>query len=275
MAIFKPLLTLAATAALLTGCAATDLGDGNGGGDINRADAAAIVNGEAIPRAAVQRVLAANPSLADDPRGQAIALNTLINREIVLQEARRQNLRDDPRVDQAIAAATEEILVNALLNQYLRSNPIDETAVRNRYQEMVSGMPNREFRLRHIVLPSQEEAAQVLDRLRGGASFGSLLSRSLDRRSAARGGELGWVSPLALSPSLTRELLNARTGQYLGPVQLGPGGWSIIQLQDTRRASPPEIAEIADEIRNQLRQETLQQYLRQLREQAEIETLTQ
>jgi len=101
----------------------------------------------------------------------------------------------------------------------------------------------RQTQVRHILLKADalhtdEEnrirIEQLEQRIRGGDDFASLArSNSQDTLSAARGGDLGWVSPGELVPPFEEAMDALSPGEVSDPVKTR-FGWHLIQVMDRR-----------------------------------------
>ena len=103
--------------------------------------------------------------------------------------------------------------------------------------------PDLFAQVRHILLKpdalhSDEEnrirIEQLSQRIRGGGDFATLArSNSQDTLSAARGGDLGWVSPGELVPQFEEAMDALLPGEVSDPVKT-EFGWHLIQVTDRR-----------------------------------------
>jgi len=138
-------------------------------------------------------------------------------------------------------------------------------------------------RARHILISpdqirtEQEAQAQVrslYNRIREGASFADLArGHSDDVGSAARGGELGWLSPGETVPAFEEAMNRLAVGQISPPIQ-SPFGWHIIEVQERRQvdASRDLLRARAQEVlQNRKREEETELWLRRLRDEAFVE----
>ncbi len=231
---------------------------------------AAKVNDATIPDQEVDQILKSNPALAQNPQGRQFVINTLVNNELLYQKAKTQRLDNDAEVKTAIDAATRQILINAAIARYVRENPISDAAVRQRYNQLVQNMPKEEYRIRHIMVKTQDEANDLIRRLqRNKKAFATLAAQSLDTGTAGKGGELGWVAPNFLLPEIAAEVIKLKPGQIGGPIQT-PQGWDVIEVMEQRTAKAPRFDEAKDQVRAQLQQEAIQKYLVELRNQAKV-----
>lgn len=99
-----------------------------------------------------------------------------------------------------------------------------------------------EYRVGEIFLSSTpvtesqtlQNASQILEQLKNGASFAGYARQYSEASTAAVGGDLGWVRPEQLPEPLAAALRTMGPGTISNPIEV-PGGVSIIAVQDTRK----------------------------------------
>lgn len=230
----------------------------------------ASVNGVEIRQSEVRKALAgagvANPS----PEAERNAINALIQQELLVQEAYKGELERSPEVKAEMAEATRKVLANAALRQHLQRRKLTDEELRRRYDQAITSLPRREYRLRHIVTQTRSQAAVLLERLQSGVNFSLLARRSLDKATADRGGEVGWQSTQTLPTSALALVEKLTPGQIGGPILSG-SGWEVIQLLEARAVKAPTFAEAKSTLLQQAQQESAQQLVQQLAASAQIE----
>ncbi len=99
-------------------------------------------------------------------------------------------------------------------------------------------------RLSNIVVPTQDQANDILDQLRGGAPFADLArTQSLDAATKAAGGDLGQtVTADKLQPAYGQAAFAAPKGQPFGPVQTAQG-WNVGVATDVIPGKPADFAQ--------------------------------
>src|SRR6266436_5218123 len=90
--------------------------------------------------------------------------------------------------------------------------------------------PPTTIELRIIVVSSQAEAEQLLQRLQTGEDFAALARQKSIDPSASDGGSLGRVDPETLRTELRDALRGALSGQIKGPVKI-PTGYAILKVE--------------------------------------------
>ena len=141
----------------------------------------------------------------------------------------------------------------------------------------------RQTQVRHILLKpdalhSDEEnrirIEQLSQRIRGGGDFAALArSNSQDTLSAARGGDLGWVSPGELVPQFEAAMDALLPGEVSDPVKT-EFGWHLIQVTDRRDYDSTEEfkrSQARKMIRSRKADEETFLWLRRLRDESYVE----
>jgi peptidyl-prolyl cis-trans isomerase SurA len=136
---------------------------------------------------------------------------------------------------------------------------------------------------RHILLRpeqgrSEDEVRNRLQQLRrrieGGDDFAALArAHSADSASAARGGDLGWLSPGDVVPEFERAMASLGPGELSEPVRT-PFGWHLVQVLERRQHdSTDEVrrARAREVIRQRKLEEETQTWMRRLRDEAYVE----
>ncbi|MBU0623036.1 MAG: peptidylprolyl isomerase [Gammaproteobacteria bacterium] len=236
--------------------------------------AAALVNGVAIPQSRVDlRVkFAAQQGQPDTPELQKAIKDDLINLEVISQAAAKAGLDKQAETAEQIELSRQSILASAYVQDYAKTHPVSEEALKQEFDAMKSRIGNKEFKLSHILVASEEEANKVAaDLKKKGASFAKTAkAKSMDPGSKDKGGELGWSVPANFVQPFAEAAAQLKKGQVSAPVQT-QFGWHIIKLEDTRELKVPSFDEIKPNLEKRLQQQALQKAIEELRGKARIE----
>jgi len=137
-------------------------------------------------------------------------------------------------------------------------------------------------RARHVLIKvneitSESEARTRIDRVKEridlGAKFEEQARLNSEDASAAKGGDLGWLSPGDTVPDFEQAMNRLQPGEVSAPVR-SPFGWHLIQVQE-RRTQDVTAERKRDQARLALRQrksdEAFQEWVRQTRDRSYIE----
>lgn len=83
------------------------------------------------------------------------------------------------------------------------------------------------------------KANQIIEQLKAGAPFAAYARQYSEASTGAVGGDLGWVRPAQLPPTIAAIVQSMRPGQISNPITV-PGGVSIIAVQDSRKVLGPD-----------------------------------
>lgn len=135
---------------------------------------------------------------------------------------------------------------------------------------------------RHILLRASDvlneaDAKRRLSDLRqrivGGAKFEDMARTNSSDATAARGGDLGWLSSGDTVPDFERAMNALKNGQISEPVQ-SPFGWHLIQVLERRNvdvSGERRRLEARQSLRERKTDEAYEAWLRQLRDESFVE----
>ena len=208
---------------------------------------------------------------ANTREAQVKLLNQLINTTLIAQQGEKAGLEKLPNVKAAIDMARVQVLAEAQVNHYLSTHPVSEEEIKAAYEKKYSEENLQEYKVRHILVQTEDEAREVIESLNKGADFAELAkAKSLDPSKDA-GGELGWVSRQQVVKPFGDAMVKVEKGSYgKEPVQT-PFGWHVIEIDDIRKQKAPPLEEVKAQLTNELRQKKLAEYITELRKSAKIE----
>ena len=234
----------------------------------------ARVNGITIPQSHLDVILQAQTARGqpDSPEMRNSIKDDLINREVVAQEALKKGLEKTPAVAAQIALQRQEILVNAYLQDYLKSHPINDDTLRKEYERQKAAVGAREFKARHILVEKEDEAKDAIAQIRKGVPFEKVAGeKSRDQGSRIKGGELDWAVPTSFVKPFADALVKLKKGQLTdAPVQ-SPFGWHVIRLDDERAFKAPAFDEVKANLQRGMQQQLVQKAVADLRAKAKVE----
>ena len=234
----------------------------------------AVVNGKAIPTSRVEAVVkqvVAQGQQPDSPQLRELIKKDLIGREVMMQEAEKQGFGKDAAVKAQIDNARQAIIINAMIADYIKKNPISDADIKAEYDRFVAQAGDKEYHVRHILMATEAEANDVIAKLKGGAKFEDLAKTSKDTGSAANGGDLDWASPSSFPPAFSAAFVALQKGGVTEkPVQT-PNGFHVIKVDDIRPAKLPTLEEVKPQIAEALAQKKLQAYQEELVKKAKVQ----
>jgi len=234
----------------------------------------ATVNGKPIPAAKVDQVVkqvVAQGKATDSPQLREAIKKDLIGREVLIQEADKQGIGARPDVKNAIDNARQSIIINAMLADYIKKNPVKDAEIKAEYDKYKAQMGEKEYHARHILVGTEDEAKQIIAKLKGGAKFEDLAKQSKDPGSAANGGDLDWASPASFVPEFSKAMTSLNKGQITETPVKTQYGFHVIKLEDVRAAKIPPLEEVKQQVAESLQQRKLAAFREELMKKAKIQ----
>ena len=281
-------------------------------------DLVARVNGEPVTRGDVQRLLAdpltrrelqreLGVQAPDSKALERLAVRTLINRRLLLQEAGRRKVKvTQEDLSQATAALRARFKDLKDLGAWMKARGLDDVSLQDLLgtdlamtrvlAALVEGVRLTDgqveeyyaahgdelnaaegIRLRVIAVKEKTPADEIAAALKKGEAF----ERLARERSAVRpeqDGDMGWVSPARLQPALREAVKTLKAGETSPPFKLGEQ-FLLVRLEERRPAHTMSLAEARPAIERRLlapkRQQVVQAWLKEQEKKSKIEVLIQ
>jgi parvulin-like peptidyl-prolyl isomerase len=229
-------------------------------------------------------------------------LDQIINRKLILGEARRIDIRvSEEEINKTILALkrdyagetfktmlegrgmsfeewkrrlNEKLLAEKVIKTVAHfDGPIDDESVKQYYEEHIEkySFPEQ-VRARQIVVATVEEAKAILRRLRKGEDFEKLAKEKSMMPERVYGGDLGFFARGEM-PEAFDEVFSLKLGR-LSKIIKSPYGYHIFRVEEKAEPKVQEFDQVKDEIANQIRKQKSGQiyysWLSELRAKAKI-----
>ena len=235
----------------------------------------ASVNGVKITQKQYEEHLKArsqhNPRGKEAPISRQAILDELINREILLQEAKKLKLNKDKRVKAEIENAKTNILIQTLISRSPAAQPVTDKEMKKVYDEQIGKADPKEYKARHILVKDEATAKKIIKQLNDGANFEELAKTESTGPSGKNGGDLGWFSAAQMVPEFSKAVASMKKGTHSQKPVKTQFGWHIIKLEDSRKRELPKFEAVKKQIAPMIQNKRLQEYVLQLRSKAKIE----
>jgi len=83
----------------------------------------------------------------------------------------------------------------------------------------------------HILVKSENEAKDLMVKVKGGESFGDLAKKHSQCPSGKQGGDLGWFGKNMMVKAFETAAFNGKKGDVVGPIKT-QFGWHLIKILD-------------------------------------------
>lgn len=242
------------------------------------------VNGAAVSQATAEMFIAQGKSrgMPDSPEMRTQLREELIGRELLWQEARKSGYDKKPEIAAqaeaekkkilAQAEATKQaVIIRAFVQDYVKKNPVIDAQLKAEYDVMRDKGGDTEYKARHILVKSEEEAKALIAKLKKGEKIEELAKQSIDPGSKNNGGDLDWSSPAKFVKPFADALKSLKKGQYTETPVKSDFGYHLIKVEDTRQFKAPTFDEIRPMMKKAAEEQQVQKMIASLRAKAKIE----
>jgi peptidyl-prolyl cis-trans isomerase C len=244
----------------------------SGGGD----PVVARINGELIHRSDVQIAYMALPAETKQrftlEQAYPRVIDEMVSMIVVEQAAKKARLDSDPVVRKRISLAQAQILQDAYFNTIL-THEVSKDKLQAAYAQYAKEAPtHEEVEARHILVPTEAEANDIIAQLKKGADFATLAKeKTTDPAGKASGGDVGWFTQGDMVPEFADAAFKLKKGEYTQTPVKTQFGWHVIKVEDRRPIKVEPYETVAPRLAQQMAQQLIAQRVKQLDTDAKIE----
>ncbi|NMG64090.1 peptidylprolyl isomerase [Azoarcus indigens] len=233
----------------------------------------ATVNGTAIPASRAEAMLNEQRAQGaqDSPQLNDAVREELVRREVLSQEATKKGLEKKSDVQAQMDLAKQAILIRAYLQDYVKTHPVTDAEIRKEYDTIKSRMGEKEYKPRHILVETEDQAKAIIAKLQSGSKFEDLAKESRDPGSKDKGGELGWSNPGMFVQPFSDAMVKLEKGKFTTTPVKSDFGYHVILLEDVRDLKAPSFDEVKPQLQQRLQQQKVEAHILELREKAKVQ----
>jgi peptidyl-prolyl cis-trans isomerase C len=214
------------------------------------------------------------PGLPQQLQGKArdgYLMDYLIDSKLVAKKAEAEKLADTPEFKKRLEFMREKALMETELSRIART-AATEDAIKKTYEEAKAKQkPEDEVRARHILVEKEDEARDVVKRLKAGEDFAKV-AKDVSKDPGSEGGDLGWFSKERMVPEFSDAAFRLAPGQLSDPVK-SQFGWHVIKVEEKRQKPFPTLEQVKDQVLRYVVQKAQSEVVLKLRESARIERM--
>ena len=239
----------------------------------------AEVNGGTITTADFNRELKNLPdylkAMAETPEGRKEMLDTMVIRELILQQASKDGLDKSADLEEKLKDLKKRLVVESFLKKKVETeSQVSDADLQKFYEQNKDKFKTGEqIKASHILVKTEKEARNVLAQIKAGGNFEELAKKNSVDSSAAKGGDLGWFGKGSMVPVFEKAALALKEGQVSDVVK-SDFGFHIIKLTGKRAAGIRPMEEVKDQIKGAImptkQQEVFQKIKDELKKSAKI-----
>lgn len=242
----------------------------------------AIVNGKPVPQARVDALVSqiakqaqpGQPPMNDEQKAELKkqARDEVVLREIFLQEAQRRGLQKSTDYQQQLELSRQGLLIRALFADEEAKNKLNEADVKAEYDRLRAQADAKEYRARHILVETEDQAKKLIAQIKAGGKFDELAKKnSKDTGSAENGGDLDWAAPSNYVPAFSAAMVKLQKGQLTDEPVKTENGWHVIRLDDVRETQFPPFEDVKPQLEQRIKQMRSAQFRETLKKQAKTD----
>jgi len=209
-----------------------------------------------------------------DPESRKLVLDELVNQQILVEDAEATGLANQKDIQSAVEEFRRTLIIRAIAQQLTEEITTSEEDARAFYEENKDSLVGpTEWHVGEIVVPTKEQATEILTQILNGADFAEMAKQYSVGATAANGGDMGFITEEPF-PQMGTALLPLEVGD-VSSVFKGPDGFYIAKLYEKKEGEAIGFDEIKEEIiQNQtllMQQQAILDHLNRLKATIKIE----
>ena len=197
-------------------------------------------------------------------------VNELINQHLIIKQAYKDKLDQQKEIVEILKKNKDQIMAKYWLNNFLTNNTSEEK-IQNFYTKYLENFKTfKEFNASHILVKEEDEALQIIEKLKIKSEFSKLAKSYSIGPSKKNGGNLGWFRSGQMVKEFEEAVSKLKKGKITKKPVKTKFGYHIIMLNDIRDSQPKKINDIKQQIVKRIKQNSLSNLEKQLRKNKSI-----
>jgi len=171
----------------------------------------------------------------------------VIENQLLAEAAKKEGVGEGDAAKEVMAYYRRRALHDLYYDRKIR-DAVSEDTVKKTYDERIKSIESKpEVSARHILVKTEEDALDIIERLNRGSEFAELAKEKSTGPSGSQGGDLGFFSKGQMVPEFDKVVFTLKKGEVSEPVKT-QFGWHVIKVEDKRVSKPPAF----DTVKGQL-----------------------
>ncbi len=249
---------------------------------VNNDKIVAMINGEPVTYAQANlrmHFLEGNNQNAQDKNANYESLSAevkkfVINEEaahrLIVSQAIKEKVLPKEELDKNIELFKESLLRKVML-QKIANTSLSEEKLRKVYDEESKKIIGQdEIKAEHILVATEEEAKELKEKLTSENFSKMAKEKSLDKKSAQQGGDLGVLYTGNMLPEFEAAIKDLNKNEISEPIKT-KFGWHLVKLISRKPAKILSYDEVKDKIAFEVSREEITKYVNNLLKDTKIE----
>ena len=230
----------------------------------------AVVNGTSISKDTLDSYMAIVKRSSPSEVNVHGALDDLVVTEIAIQQAEKDGLTRRADVQAKIKDAARKILLTTWTQEKSEALEITDEEIKALYDERMKSQAHNEFKARHILVKTEDEAKAIIKSLADGGDFEKLAKEKSVGPSKVKGGDLGWFKSSTMVKPFAEAVEKMEKDKFTAVPVKTNFGWHVIKLEDTREAKLPSFEQLKPQMQRLITQKKMIEFITGLKEKADI-----
>jgi len=226
----------------------------------------------------VDKIAATNKNLKGltfdklSPTQKEAIIKEVVLKEVAYKEAKKRKLNKDKEYESALKIFEEELLKQKLFVE-LTKDAMEEENLKIEYDKLAKNLKDKkDLKISYIALDTEKKAQSIYQELSKKPNLFSSYARrnSIDKETAKKGGELGFVLEDALPAEVVKQAKILEKGQVSKPISTSSNRWVIIKMEDQRAAEIVPFEKAKDALAQNLAKKAITDFVSQSLEKAKI-----
>ena len=170
----------------------------------------------------------------------------------------------------------DNLLINKLMQEVTNKVNISDEEAKEYYNNNKNQYEyGEQVNASHILLKEEKKVEEVLNKVDNGKNFAKLAEEYSQGPTAEKGGKLGFFAKGEMVPAFEEKAFDLEVGEISDEAVKTDYGYHIIKVTDKKEAGVASFEEVKSNIKENLsskeRQKAWNEFVKQLREEAEIE----
>jgi len=192
--------------------------------------------------------------------GKIELLNGMIAEAVLIQKAKEEGLHKREDIGRKLKNVEDRVLLETMIQELQKDRiAVADEEVKEYFEKNEEKFTNPEqVRVSHILVNKKSEAKSILNELREGTNFEKLARKySIDSITAARGGDLGYISRGEMIPEFEDVAFALENKNDISGIVETPFGYHLVKLTGRKQMRKKNQEEIDYEIRTSIQNEKL------------------
>ena len=198
-------------------------------------------------------------------------VNELINQHLITKQAYKDKLDQQKEIIEILKKNKDQLMAKYWLDDFIIKNTSEER-IHYFYTKYLENFKTfKEYNASHILVKKEGEALEIIKKLKDKSEFSKLAKSYSIGPSKENGGNLGWFRSGQMVKNFEEAVKKLKKGTITKKPVKTKFGYHIIMLNDIRDSQPKKINEIKQQIFERIKQNSLSNLNKILRENKNIE----